>query len=134
MAATTQLKTPGVYIAEKDAFPPSIVGVQTAVPAFIGYTAKAEFRKKSIVLEPFKISSNGEYQTYFGGDCILSKNIELFYGNGGGECYIVSVGLSGDNENAVSLADLHKGLAEIANHVGPTMLVIPEATKTGNGS
>ena len=36
--ALSQMKTPGVYIAEKNAFPPSVVEVATAVPAFIGYT------------------------------------------------------------------------------------------------
>ena len=42
MAITATRRTPGVYITELAAFPPSIVGVQTAVPAFIGYTEKAE--------------------------------------------------------------------------------------------
>ena len=35
-------KTPGVYLVEKDAFPGSVVEVATAIPAFIGYTEKAE--------------------------------------------------------------------------------------------
>ena len=35
------MKTPGVYIVEKSAFPNSVVQVATAVPAFIGYTEKA---------------------------------------------------------------------------------------------
>ena len=37
-----QMKTPGVYIVEKSAFPNSVVEVATAVPAFIGYTEKAD--------------------------------------------------------------------------------------------
>ena len=36
-----QYATPGVYIEEKSAFSNSVVSVATAVPAFIGYTAKA---------------------------------------------------------------------------------------------
>ena len=32
------MKTPGVYIVEKNAFPNSVVQVATAVPAFVGYT------------------------------------------------------------------------------------------------
>ena len=36
-----EMKTPGVYIVEKNAFPNSVVEVATAVPAFIGYTEKA---------------------------------------------------------------------------------------------
>ena len=35
------MKTPGVYIVEKNAFPNSVVEVATAVPVFIGYTEKA---------------------------------------------------------------------------------------------
>ena len=35
------MKTPGVYIVEKNAFPNSVVEVATAVPAFVGYTANA---------------------------------------------------------------------------------------------
>ncbi|MEB3156011.1 MAG: hypothetical protein VKO26_01065, partial [Cyanobacteriota bacterium] len=40
MAVTTPL-TPGVYVEERSLLPPSVVGVATAVPAFIGYVAKA---------------------------------------------------------------------------------------------
>ena len=32
------MKTPGVYIVEKNAFPNSVVEAPTAIPAFIGYT------------------------------------------------------------------------------------------------
>lgn len=34
----TKFMTPGVYIEEKDAFPGSVVPVETSVPAFIGYS------------------------------------------------------------------------------------------------
>ncbi|MEY2632024.1 MAG: hypothetical protein RIR00_678, partial [Pseudomonadota bacterium] len=37
-----QMKSPGVYIVEKSAFPNSVVEVSTAVPAFIGHTARAD--------------------------------------------------------------------------------------------
>ena len=33
-------KTPGVYVEEISKFPPSVAGVATAIPAFIGFTAK----------------------------------------------------------------------------------------------
>jgi phage tail sheath protein FI len=35
-------KTPGVYIEEISKFPPSVAEVATAIPAFIGYTEKAQ--------------------------------------------------------------------------------------------
>jgi uncharacterized protein len=66
MPATVQRRTPGVYITELEAFPPSIVGVQTAVPAFIGYTEKAEISKKPIYFEPVKITSLADYEAIFG--------------------------------------------------------------------
>ncbi len=33
-------KTPGVYVEETAKFPPSVAQVETAIPAFIGYTEK----------------------------------------------------------------------------------------------
>lgn len=61
------MKTPGVYIVEKNAFPNSVVEVATAVPAFIGYTEKAKNGTKSLINLPSKISSLAEYEQYFGG-------------------------------------------------------------------
>lgn len=61
------MKTPGVYIVEKDAFPNSVVEVATAVPAFIGYTEKAELGQKSLLNKPMRISSMAQFITYFGG-------------------------------------------------------------------
>ena len=54
------MKTPGVYIVEKDAFPNSIVEVETAVPAFVGYTERADNKGKSLRLKPKRISSMAE--------------------------------------------------------------------------
>ncbi len=41
MLNLSTLKTPGVYIDEVSLLPPSVVGVGTSIPAFIGYTQKA---------------------------------------------------------------------------------------------
>ena len=62
-----QMKTPGVYIVEKNAFPPSVVAVETAVPAFVGYTEWAEFKGKPLANVPFKVTSMSEFETAFGG-------------------------------------------------------------------
>ncbi len=67
MAVQYQYKTPGVYVQELDAFPPSIVGVETAVPAFIGYTKSAEKAGRSVTLRPIRISSMVDYVSIFGG-------------------------------------------------------------------
>jgi phage tail sheath protein FI len=131
-----QMKTPGVYIVEKDAFGNGVVEVATAVPAFIGFTERAENGGKSLLNKPMRITSIGEYNQFFGGspkyqfdlvaagaapeggdeggdasaepDFIVKDNgynlsgsgenyrlynaMRLFYQNGGGPCYIVSVG------------------------------------------
>ena len=52
-----QMKTPGVYIIEKNAFPNSVVEVATAIPAFIGHTQFARDGNKDLTGIPFRISS-----------------------------------------------------------------------------
>lgn len=64
----TQYKTPGVYIQEPNSFPPSIVGVDTAVPCFIGYTYKAnDSDGRDLLFIPRAISSMAEFVQYYGG-------------------------------------------------------------------
>ncbi|MDR2084109.1 MAG: hypothetical protein LBP67_03845 [Bacteroidales bacterium] len=150
------MKTPGVYIVEKNAFPNSVVEVATAVPAFIGYTEKAEKNNKSLLNKPTRITSMAEYRTYFG-DAPLPKfeikqvdnpegnkvsvnnknyginrtdkftfyyNMLLFFSNGGGPCYIVSVGEYSDD--GIKKADLLNGIKPLIKELEPTMVVIPE--------
>jgi phage tail sheath protein FI len=62
-------KTPGVYVQEMPLFPSSVAEVATAIPAFIGYTEKAEDENaNSITTFPFvkRIRSLAEYKQYFG--------------------------------------------------------------------
>lgn len=58
MAAT--YKIPGVYVEEIPKFPPSVAPVDTAIPAFIGYTQKGE------VNTPTRIESLVDFETAFG--------------------------------------------------------------------
>ncbi|HUG26172.1 phage tail sheath family protein [Piscinibacter sp.] len=60
------MKTPGVYIVEKNAFPNSVVEVATAVPAFIGHTQRADNHGKSLALKPWRVTSMAEFHQYFG--------------------------------------------------------------------
>ena len=53
-------KTPGVYVEEISLLPPSVAQVETAIPAFIGYTEQGP-------TEPTKITSMLEYENIFGG-------------------------------------------------------------------
>ena len=70
----------------------------------------------------------------------LYNSVRLFYENGGGDAYIVSVGTYGPasgkptdpgdlvvNPN-VQLGDLQNGLAKLKNEQEPTMYICPEAT------
>jgi len=148
------MKTPGVYVVEKNAFPNSVVEVATAVPAFIGYTQKATNGNKSLLNKPWRISSMAEFRSYFGDapkpkfelveedsssaisfngkkyivkrkdQYTLYYNMLLFYANGGGPCYIVSVG---DYSSEVDGELLKKGIEPLVKEQEPTMVVIPEA-------
>ena len=155
-----QLRTPGVYIQEIPVFPPSVAEVETAIPAFIGYTQKAEKNGVDLDFTPTKIYSLKEYEEYFGGPVAdeiavsvkldtttntfqvtdytapdltfnLYFEIKLFYANGGGPCYVVSVGQAtetGDVEigDAAAGTGLLGGLAAIAAEDEPTLIVVPE--------
>src|SRR6185295_8249211 len=59
------IKTPGVYVNEVPSFPPTIVQVETAVPAFVGYTKN---HNAAISMKPIKIFSMLDYITIFGGE------------------------------------------------------------------
>lgn len=57
---------PGVFIEEVSLLPPSVVGVETGIPAFIGHTLKAETPDGKPITEPKRILSLKEYEDYFG--------------------------------------------------------------------
>lgn len=61
-------RTPGVYVTELAAFPPSVIGVQTAVPAFIGYTKQAKVNGKPVYMQPIQIASLADYELIFGAE------------------------------------------------------------------
>lgn len=183
----SNIKSPGVYINELNAFPNSVVAVATAVPAFIGYTPQASYEGMSYANVAQKITSFSEFQQiycYQNPDApappskqyspqyylvqqkskpadpnymvinnayysivpdpntiyYLYNSIQLFYQNGGGAAYIVSVGSYGApsgnpmtpgtqiiNPN-VQLGDLKRGLDLLKNEQEPTMYICPEAT------
>jgi uncharacterized protein len=152
MAAT--LATPGVYIEEKSSFGSSVVPVQTAIPAFIGYTQKASRGSKDLTNQPTKISSLGQYEELFGGApetkftietsdefitgfqlsfventrFLMHNALRFFYANGGGDCYIVSVGNYDETIDAGKLNDPKGGgLAALEKHLEPTLVVVPDA-------
>ena len=149
----TPLATPGVYIEEKSSFGTSVVPVQTAIPAFIGYTQKAVRGSKDLTNVPTKISSFGQFEELFGGAPDTKFNIEsdesevgfklsfvedtkymlhssmrLFFANGGADCYIVSVVPYGEKIDAAKLNDPKGGgLSALEKQMEPTIIVIPDA-------
>jgi len=159
----TAYKTPGVYVEEISKFPPSVAAVETAIPAFIGYTAIAqEVTAGDLVNKPKRISSLVEYETYFGGAQpetavqvtiatatdgtrsatatlaevsrslhILFYEMQMFFANGGGPCYVVSAGIHKTLGTALVETELHAALDAVAKEDEPTLIVIPEAQYLG---
>ena len=183
-----EYKTPGVYIKEKNAFGNSVVEAETAIPAFIGITEKAQNGNDELKGKPWKISSMTEFIQYFGGAptwnftldikkykseeaplafdifqytneieeekdkncyafCLdwkkdeqgalespyytLYYNMSLFFANGGGTCYIVSIGSynAKDKLEAKDDAKNYKvvnALSELEKIQEVTMIVVPE--------
>ncbi|GHC57949.1 phage tail sheath family protein [Ulvibacter litoralis] len=151
----TSFKTPGVYVEEISTFPPSVAQVETAIPAFIGYTEKAfisgtDYHTEEII-KPIKISSLPDYEFLFGKGPdpttinidlksdntvksatinsinLLYDSIRMFYINGGGDCYVVSVGGYNALTSEIVKEDLTAGLDSLHKVDEPTLLVIPES-------
>jgi len=211
-ALTKTRTTPGVYVTEFAAFPPSIVGVATAVPVFVGYTETAmdPSSKKQVYLQAISISSMADYYNYFGmgfntkyvvenvtpaptptptpapsasgtpaptptpppaaaldydfeaptsdgttvttaryivGSSAVNEDVvpqfnlytamQLFFANGGGNCFVISVNNYWGKQSTeptpdqpattISKDDLMAGLAVSNDTRGATMLVVPDA-------
>lgn len=145
-------KTPGVYVEEISTLPPSVAEVETAIPAFIGYTDKPGQLADGLPV-PVRISSMLEYETIFGKakdqtgiaasivngvitsftppsaanlKFLMYYSLQMYFANGGGPCYIASVGTYA--ANTVTLAALQDGLKSIGKEDEPTLLLFPDAT------
>ncbi len=147
-------KTPGVYVEEITTLPPSVAEVETAIPAFIGFT---ETGARNV---PRRITSLVEYTEYFGGaereknitvivekssdggpdqrvmnvsfdPATKSKNVmaysmQIYFANGGGPCYIIPCGNFADNANNPRTA-YGDALLVSSREDEPTLLVFPDA-------
>lgn len=114
-------KTPGVYVEEISKLPASVAQAETAIPAFIGYTEKAENSDgETLTNVPTRIESMMEYEQFYGGPpdqafeitladeepylplsadfkdeaspFLMHHALNMFFANGGGPCFIVSAG------------------------------------------
>lgn len=171
--------TPGVYTEEIALFPPSVAPVETAIPAFIGYTDATKKEDQNLIGKPIRISSMLQFDEYFllnnedgRGKKVKpeeniqvsltgskekfaieikfdetsgkgkSKNIlryamQLFFANGGSDCYVVSVGKTGksisfgaqtpnaDPENI----GINAALDALKLEDEPTIILCPEAVE-----
>lgn len=152
---SAQYSTPGVYIEELSLLPPSVAEVSTAIPAFVGYTETAKLSTADdLLLKPTRITSMMEYEALFGGpkktSVEISRKVDkgettdtlgaitlgsikhnlyyqlaMFFGNGGGACYIVSVGDYTKDDKDLLL----DGIKSLENEDEPTLLLVPESDK-----
>lgn len=148
-------KTPDVYVEEISLFPPSVAEVETAIPAFIGYTESAlKNGAEKVQLVPTRIKSLAEYHEIFGweppikvkevnldvNNAVVSAEVEssyfmydslrMFFSNGGGKCYIVSIGFFKDND--IKKDHFLKGVEALKKQDEPTILLFPDAVLLPN--
>jgi len=155
---------PGVFIEEVSLLPPSVAGVETGIPAFIGHTLQAKTPDGKDITKPMRVNSLRDYEDNFGkaqpeddlvvtitkqlaadDRTVVATNVEaafapltgeankfnmyyalqLYFANGGGPCYIVSVGnMAGSGPD---IAKLKAGLGQLESEDEPTMIIFPEA-------
>ncbi len=158
------LRTPGVYIVEESKFPPSVVPVETAIPAFIGYTGSTRYGGEDLINRPVAVNSLLEFRAIFGAPPLiggfavtldvdgkviggiadpntganarfrLAYALRHFYDNGGGRCYIVSIGNYSASAVPADIADAHvSGLGALAREDEPTLLVFPDLSGMAPG-
>src|SRR5689334_8167530 len=135
-------KTPGVYVQEVSTLPPSVAEVATAVPAFVGYTATGT----SATVEVADVNTLLEYEQRFGRpkptafstdangvvkplasnipETPLWYAVNMYFKNGGGRCYVVSVD---NHDQPRSAASFQAGLKALEAVDEPTLIVMPEA-------
>jgi phage tail sheath protein FI len=134
-----------------------VVPVETAIPAFFGYTRNAQYKGTNLLDHPVAVNSLLEFQEIFGaapelgGFAIaldedgnvaapvadpgqgpnarfrLAYALRHFYDNGGGRCYVVSVGTYAASAVTGDIVDAHvAALDALAREDEPTLLVFPD--------
>ncbi len=146
-------RTPGVYVEEISTLPPSVAEVATAIPAFIGYTEKGSGRVERIktLLEyenifgkaqptTFTVSTQinadtdlPEIQSISNGSAtdsipnfLMYYALKMYFANGGGPCYIVSIG---DYSATAEAAHFTTGLGHLKKEDEPTLIILVDGVK-----
>lgn len=152
MAALLDLRMPGVYTQEIATLPPTVGVIPSAVPVFIGYTEKAVKKGDDLHGKPTRIKSMKEYEDLFGSAPLQHIDVTIdessgqpdvkvtepadfkfkmyhsllfYYANGGGPCYILSVG-GYDADPAAD--DIKNAIALLTKVQEITILVFPDGT------
>lgn len=149
-------KTPGVYVEEIATLPPSVAEVSTAIPAFIGCTANGPTTDKVEPIVR-RINTLLDYETFFSsadgaaayskftvttqtvGNPVVSRakpdyeyqlydSLSLYFKNGGGPCYVISVGNYREKPES---KQFEAGLAALAKEDEPTLILLTDAIGLG---
>lgn len=129
---------PGVYTEEVPRGAASVVPVDTAVPAFVGYTERAMADDDSdLRLTPIRITSMLQFERHFGAPepestCskhLLHHSLQLFFANGGtgANAFVVSVGRYKPASTKLEADELLAGLDALRDMDEPTLILVPEA-------
>ena len=92
---------PGVYVEEVDRGSRPIEGVNMSVAGFVGFTE--DVRGDAELFKPMLVTNWGQYLEYFGKpgsahpgftsfDAYLPFSVQGWFDNGGGRCWVVSIG------------------------------------------
>ena len=145
-----QIKTPGVYVQEIPLAPAAVAQVETAIPAFIGYTEKGEEKTSwDLLYKGKKVNSLADYEKYFGKGYhirpvkllldinnkvskveldhtgfLMYESLKSYFNNGGGPCYIISIGAQNGNLRS---SDFQIGLNVAKKLDEVTLLLLPDA-------
>src|SRR3954454_15141054 len=146
----TIYKTPGVYVEEISTLPPSVAEVSTAIPAFLGYTEKGPAIARISTFLDYIATFGGAKPTAFAAitatdpttglpavtaidpipqnaslpDRLLYYAVNHYFANGGGPCYILSLG---PYTQTVAKADFLAALNLLALEDEPTLIVLTDA-------
>ena len=161
-------QSPGVYVEDVSASPPSVVEVSTAIPSFLVYTQKQPYTSSGVAIH--RVESMLHFEKVFGGPHITEATVTIewetlrdstgadksnekvmrdlsveqtenpfllyyalkhYFTNGGGPCYVVSVGVFPAGKHAKGDPEqLKKGLTELEKEDEPTLIVLTDAATT----
>lgn len=106
---------PGVYVEEIDRGSRPIEGVSMSVAGFVGFTE--DIRGDAELFKPMLVTNWGQYLEYFGKpgsthpgftdfDAYLPFSVQGWFDNGGGRCWVVSIGTRPPGSDSPALEEV----------------------------